>query len=57
MITDRNQVCFAKMVGCGLQEEVIAGIEKSGRVPWKKRMVKTYFLAPFFPGIICLPYQ
>jgi hypothetical protein len=21
MITNRNQVCFAKMVGCGLQEE------------------------------------
>ena len=24
MITDRNQVCFAKMVGCGLQEEVLS---------------------------------
>jgi hypothetical protein len=23
MITDSNQVCFAKMLGCGVQEEVL----------------------------------
>lgn len=28
LITDRNQICFAKMVGCGLQKEVLKEADK-----------------------------
>jgi len=32
MITDRNQVYFAKMVGCGLQEEVTKTLDNVRRI-------------------------
>jgi hypothetical protein len=37
--------------------EVGAGIEKNGCFPWKKRMVKIYFVAFLSFGVIRLPYQ